>query len=121
MRAYRMTIIAKPDSKITEGLPLYAGQEVLDEHLEGNVRRVVIDLGDAEEPTHEQLKYLIEAGAKAVMVFEAEGVKLNLSAVFGFLLMVTALGIAAFLKPAAIPWFVGAFAVVWFANWVRGL
>jgi hypothetical protein len=116
-----MTIIAKPDSNITEGLPLYAGQEVLDKQQDGDAQRILVDLGNAEEPTREQMKYLIEAGAKAVMVFGTEGVNLNFSSVFGFLLMVTALGVAAFLNPAAIPWIVGAFAVAWFIQWVRGL
>lgn len=119
MRAYRMTIIAKPDSKITEGLPLYAGQKVLDKQQDCDAQRILVDLGDAEEPTREQLKYLIEAGAKAVMVFETEGVNLNLSSVFGFLLMVTALGVAAFLKPAAIPWITGVFLLVMFICWLR--
>jgi hypothetical protein len=119
MNDYRMIIYAPLKSGVVRDIPLLPGQDIVDITPEGNDAKIVIDLGEETRPTASQLKCMSDAGVQKIYVVQVSKPNGAPSAVFGFLLMLAAAGLAAFLMPAAVPWIIGAFAVVQFVQWLR--
>jgi hypothetical protein len=117
MDAYRLIIIAPVGTQLLRDIPLLPGQEITNVEVHDDLVCVNIDLGDERLPTKAQYNAMMQAGVKQFFISRAK--QRSSSWVFGFLLMVTALGVAAFLNPHYIPWIAAAFMISGFVLWLK--